>query len=283
MTIHALPSDDWLPEEPPDLFPSNRVMEEPPDWVMNTALPEEPPDLFPTRHDLLLSPLAQYAPLLPAASDFPVPDAIYAEPLLDMPPELPAQTGTYAATVDRHADWTLHQTGILIEPLPDDEKYAVGVMELRADPATGELAGSYLHLADAPHLERAEDMQRNIYRLADEAHVPDPAFGDFTHGLVQQRGDWQPLTAAQWALVAPEPAPDTPDMTDDATWAAQDRLLSQAFENVGGLQREAVDQPHEVQQVIQQMGMQVDDFDPYQHPPPLFDESTNTAYWIGIG
>jgi hypothetical protein len=255
------------------------MMPPPDNWI-----PEEPPDLYPPDDDMLAR-LDSYAPPMPSDEDFYVPDEVY----IDIPPDwveesIPAQGPTPASeAVERDPDWLLEGSGVIIEaiqPDPDADPtgYAVGVVEVWGNPHTGDQSGAYLHMADAPHLERAEEMRRNIYRLADEADVPDHQFGDFAHGLIQGRGAWQHLTETQWNLVDNPPAPDTPDFLDDVLWEARDQMLTQVFEMAADEPRFAPD----VAQAMADVGIQIKDFDPASTPPPLFDEGTNTSYWIGV-
>ncbi|GIK64413.1 MAG: hypothetical protein BroJett018_22070 [Chloroflexota bacterium] len=281
-----LPDDDWLIEEPPDnLF--DTFEEEPPEWDFKDATPPEPPD-FPPMDD----EREAYAPPIPSAQDYVVPEALYADELLKLPAEVyPTQTthppASETLVIERPSTWRLQQSGVLIEEVfadaPDPDHYAVGIMEVWHDPQTGDQKGAYLHMADAPHLERAEEMRNNIYRMADEARVSDPDLGNFAHGLIQQRGEWWPLTDAQWEVVDNTLTPDMPDFQAEATWVARDQLLAQTVAVSGAeLAREEIDQPHELQAVMRGLGLQAEDFDPASIPPPLFDESTNTAYWIGV-
>ncbi len=287
------PPDDWVIEEPPDVYFPVNTMEEPPDWVFDSTLPPEPPDLFPDEDDMLLQRMARYAPPpIPAAQDYALPEELYAAEPLDLPAEVYSTQGTHPPAsdglpIERDSSWRLQHTGILIEEVfadePTPDHYAVGVVEVWQDPQTGDQTGTYLHMADAPHLARAEEMRSNIYHLADEAEVADADLGDFAHGLIKQGGEWQPLTDTQWKIVDQSLAPDTPDFQDDATWAARDRLLAQVFEvSRDELERDEIDQTHELQTVMRGLGLQAEDFDPANTPPPLFDESTNTAYWIGV-
>lgn len=285
--------NDWDIEEPPDFYFPEANLAEPPDWVFNTTLPIEPPD-FSLPEDEGVEPYAP--PPIPLAQDYAVPEEVYAAEPLELPAEIYAAQGinppaSEGVRIERDSTWRLQHSGILIEEVLADaaepDHYAVGVVEVWQDPQTGDQTGAYLHMADAPHLERAEEMRRNIYHLADEAGVSDPELGDFAHGLIKQRGEWQPLTDAQWevALAAQTAAPDMPDFQDDpqGAWAARDQLLAQVFEVSGDeLERAEIDQPHELQTVMHGLGFQVEDFDPANTPPPLFDENTNTAYWIGV-
>ncbi len=267
------PADDWLIEEPPE-------------WDFEDATPSEPPDFLPMADEL-----EQYAPPIPPAQDYFVPEELYADEPLELPAEVyPTQITAPASenlAIERPSTWRLQQSGVLIEEVfadaLDPDHYAVGIMEVWHDPQTGDQKGAYLHMANAPHLERAEEMRNNIYRLADEAGVSDADLGNFAHGFIQQSGEWQPLTDTQWEVVDNILTPDTPDFQDEATWAVHDQLLAQAVGVSGAeLGREEIDQPHELQAVMRGLGLQAEDFDPDNTPPPLFDESTNTAYWIGV-
>ncbi len=291
--MSLMPPDDWGIEESSDLYFPATAVEEPPDWVFDTTLPPEPPELFPSEDDMVLHRMMQYAPPpIPAAQGYALPEELYAAEPLDLPTEVYSTQGIHPPAseglpIERDSTWRLQHTGILIEEVftdaPTPDHYAVGVVEVWQDPQTGDQTGTYLHMADAPHLARAEEMRSNIYRLADEAEVADADLGDFAHGLIKHRNEWQPLTEAQWQVVDQALAPDTPDFQDDATWAARDRLLAQVFEVSGDeLEREEIDQTHELQTVMRGLGLQAEDFNPANTPPPLFDDSTNTAYWIGV-
>jgi hypothetical protein len=274
------PPDNWIPEEPPDLYFSDVVVQEPPEWVY-----DEPP-----LDDAIFERLDHYAPPpILSADTYHAPDEIYVDtPPLELVEDIPIREVSLLDTVERDTDWLLQESGIIIEAIQPDRDadptgYAVGVVEIWQDPHTGDQTGTYLHMADAPHLERAEEMRGNIYRLADERNIPDAEFGDFAHGLIKGRGEWQPLSDTQWERIDTPPAPDTPDFTDDALWEARGRMLEQAFETLADdFQREDIDETIELEQVIQGLGIQIEDFDPAITPPPLFDEETNTAYWVGV-
>ncbi|MBZ0310382.1 MAG: hypothetical protein K8I82_30250 [Anaerolineae bacterium] len=269
-----LPPDDWMPEEPPDLYFSDVVVDEPP-WLYD----EPPLDAD------IMARLDRYGPSIPSAADYRVPDEVYADP-----PDMFFETGiapqgipTPASHIERDTSWQLQHSQIMIEaiqsdPHADPTGYAVGVVEVWQDPQTGDQAGTYLHMADAPYLQRAEEMQSNIYRLVDEAGVSEAEFGNFAHGLIKGRGEWQPLTDAQWRQVDNTLAPDTPNFDDDVLWAERDRLLAQAFEAV---ESEPPILPN-YDQAVKDLGIQIEGFDPNTTPPPLFDAKTNTAYWIGV-
>jgi hypothetical protein len=260
---------DFEMEEPPDW----RFEEEPPDWEFDEPTDFEPPD------EAVLHRLADYAPPIPSADTFSVPPEVYGDVVMDVPTEYSLRQPAPEAIFTRDPSWQLQHSGIIIEA--DGDEYAVGVLEVWNNPLTGEQNGAYLPMAQAPHLARAEEMQSNIYNLADEAGVSEQEFGEFAHGLIKGRGTWQALSEGHWALNEDALAPDTPDFTDDAIWAARDQRLDQAFEAVG-LQREAVDHTPELTETLQGLGIQIKDFDPASNPPPLFDETTQTAYWIGV-
>lgn len=275
MSLMPPPMDDWMPEEPPDLYFSNVALEEPP-WLSDE----------PTLDADIMARLDRYVPPpIPVADEYSVPDVVYADSR-DMFFETdiaPQGIPTPASHVERDTDWQLQHSQIMIEaiqpdPQADPTGYAVGVVEVWQDPHTGDQAGTYLHMADAPHLQRAEEMQSNIYRLADEAGVSEAEFGNFAHGLIKGRGDWQPLTDSQWRQVDNTLAPDTPNFDDDALWAERDRLLAQAFETI---EPEPPILPN-YDQAIKDLGIQIEGFDPSTTPPPLFDAKTNTAYWVGV-
>jgi len=270
---------NWMPEEPPDLY-GDVDLSEPPEWVYDSSMPEEPPDD-------VLARLNHYAPPpIPSAEDYPVPEAVYA----DDPPEyveaaIPVQeiNRPLEERPQRDTEWQLQTSGVMIEaiqpdPNADPSGYAVGVVEVWHDPHTGDQTGAYLHMADAPHLERAEQMRDNIYRLADEKAISDHEFGDFAHGLIKGRGEWQPLTNAQWEFGGDPPTPDTPNLDDDAIWAERDRMLAQTFE----LAEPEPSITPDFGQVVKELGIQIEGFDPEKTPPPLFDELSNTGYWIGV-
>lgn len=274
MSLMPPPPDNWMPEEPPDLYFSDVVVDEPP-WLYD----EPPLDAD------IMARLDRYVPSIPSAADYRVPDEVYADQP-DMFFEIdiaPQGIPTPASHIERDTNWQLQHSQIMIEAIQSDPHadpmgYAVGVVEVWRDPQTGDQAGTYLHMADAPHLQRAEEMQSNIYRLADEASVSDVEFGDFAHGLIKGRGEWQPLTDTQWQRVDNALAPDTPNFDDDALWAERDRLLAQAFETIEPEPNRLPD----YDQAVKDLGIQIEGFDPSTTPPPLFDAKTNTAYWVGV-
>jgi hypothetical protein len=262
------------------LYFAEVAVQEPPEWIYD-ELPLD--DAIFERLDHFVPP-----PIL-SADTYHAPEDIYIDaPTLELAEDISIREVSLLDTVERDTDWLLQESGIIIEAIQPDREadptgYAVGVVEIWQDPHTGDQTGAYLHMADAPHLERAEEMRSNIYRLADERNIPDAEFGDFAHGLIKGRGEWQPLSDAQWERIDTPLAPDTPNFTNDTLWEARGRMLEQAFETLADdFQREDIDETVELEQVIQGLGIQIEDFDPTTTPPPLFDEETNTAYWVGV-
>ncbi|KAB2867120.1 MAG: hypothetical protein F9K46_00980, partial [Anaerolineae bacterium] len=91
-----LPDDDWLIEEPPE-------------WDFENAAPPEPPD-FPLVDD---EPEA-YAPPIPSAQDYVVPEALYADEPLELPAEVYTTQTTHppaseTRVIERASTWRLQQ------------------------------------------------------------------------------------------------------------------------------------------------------------------------------
>lgn len=69
-----------------------------------------------------------------------------------------------------------------------------------------------------------------------------------------------------------EPAPDVPNMLDDATWAERDKMLAETFR---------FGEPEPRPAWLDEIGVDIPNFDPAA-PPPLYDAGSDTAYWVGI-
>jgi len=153
--------------------------------------------------------------------------------------------------------------------------YGVGCIEVYADPTKANgTSASYLEIAafDAPldamalydtlqtPVEKGWIANYSVYELA-----------DFAAGEHDMPDDWRQATRDDMAIyqwyaghdLAFEPPLET-DLSHSQETAPRSDQSAPAFNALSAI------------------GIQAADFDPSQDPPPYYDTSTGTAYWIGI-
>lgn len=166
--------------------------------------------------------------------------------------------------------------------------YEVGCVDLYADTVSGDLGGMFLRVqAFGPdEFDRAEDLFNRLNGYASEKNLaayelPDLA-GKVARQIAGREGyappQWRELTTDEYGLFAREfglgqqAGPDTPPEY------AHDELLRTAYE-LGGVE---VEQPDRAAQALHKIGLSAEGFDPDRDMPPFYDQTTNTAYWVGI-
>lgn len=223
---------------------------------------------------------------------FPIPDDDVFIPDDNFPPfDLPPleQDGLQFQDPPEPLDpgWSWHDTR-LIGLQREAGRYEVGAIDLFMDAHSGDLGGSYLPISgfddpgDATAFYSALQWQaRDLApgELADFAEEqartfnPDPEY-------------WRSAKQAEYAAYEQQIGLDVfdPLLADDPV--DLDRLLDEAF-RLGGIVTEISetlpDLPAESSSAaLAAIGVQAMDFDPQADPPPFYDPSTGTAYWIGV-
>jgi hypothetical protein len=166
----------------------------------------------------------------------------------------------------------------------------VGCVDLYADTASGDLGGLFLPVQafELDELDQAEDLLNRLNGYAYDknlaAHeLPDLAEKAAVKIAVRENlapPEWRGLTPDEYALFESEwglVQDIEPDMPPEQV---QDDLLRMAYE-LGGVEAE-IEETHPAAQALTGIGLTAGDFDPDRDAPPFYDETTQTAYWIGI-
>ncbi len=166
--------------------------------------------------------------------------------------------------------------------------YEVGCVDLYADTVSGDLGGTFLRVQDfgPDELDEAEDLFNRLNNYAYDrglaAHELPNLAEKVARKIAGREGyeppQWRELTTGEYDLFArefglgQEAGPDVPPEY------ARDELLRTAYE-LGGVE---VEQPDPAAQALQRIGLSAEGFDPDRDRPPFYDETTHTAYWVGI-
>jgi hypothetical protein len=170
--------------------------------------------------------------------------------------------------------------------------YEVGCVDLYANTVTGDLGGTFLRVqAFAPdELDQAEDLFNRLNGYAYDKNLaaydlPDLAEKAANKIAVRENlapPEWRGLTADEYALFEREFGLNQDIETDLPPEQAQADLLRTAYE-LGGVEAEVeTTHLHPAAQALTGIGLSAGDFDPDRDVPPFYDETTQTAYWIGI-
>jgi hypothetical protein len=165
--------------------------------------------------------------------------------------------------------------------------YEVGCVDLYANTVSGDLGGIFLRVqAFGPdEVDQAEDLLNRLNGYAYEKGVAAhelPEMAERAAARIATREsvelpEWRALTPDEYALferewgLAQTVGPDIPPEH------AHDDLVRLAYE-LGGVEAEL----HPAAQALTGLGLAARDFDPDHDLPPFYDETTQTAYWIGI-
>lgn len=286
-----MPEYDTMPEPPPidydmmdmpdDPFPDDLFMGMPPEpddygydpaWGFNPFPPE--PDGW-----------------LPDDDRF-VPDGRTLSPV-DLPPL--AQDGLQGFELPEPADesWSWYEARLIgVERQTDDgPQYEIGCMDVYANVHTGDLGGSYLPIAAFDNVDVATAFYHDLERQIHEWEVPVTGIPTFAEGVAQKMSveplGWRGAEPEEYAAYEAMRGVESYGI-DDPPLEALDPLMQTAIE-LGGVQRgAAVEQPapeledRSAFQALNAIGIEAQDFNPSQDPPPFYDAETGTAYWIGV-
>lgn len=166
--------------------------------------------------------------------------------------------------------------------------YEVGCVDLYADTVSGDLGGTFLRVqAFGPdELDRAEDLFNRLNGYAYEKNMAAHELPDLAEKVARKIAtregyeppQWRGLTADEYALFEREFGLGQEAEADIPPEYAQDELLRTAYQ-LGGVE---VEQPDPAAQALHKIGLSAEGFDPDRDMPPFYDETTHTAYWVGI-
>ena len=166
--------------------------------------------------------------------------------------------------------------------------YEVGCVDLYADTVSGDLGGTFLRVQDFGPNERdeAEDLLNRLNGYASEKNLAAHELPNLAEKVARKIAGregfepprWRELTTDEYGLFAREFGLGQDAEPDVPPEYAQDELLRTAYE-LGGVEFE---QPDPAAQALQQIGLSAEGFDPDRDMPPFYDETTHTAYWVGI-
>ena len=161
--------------------------------------------------------------------------------------------------------------------------YEIGVIDVYSNPATGDLGGSYLTIADFPDSDSAIAYANELQAEMDEQEIPVYEIATFAENKAFERqpepANWRSASAEEYASyeymrdLGLFDADDPPDTSIEP-------LIQTALELGGVVELELDDDT--AFQALQRIGIDTEDFNPDDNPPPYRDEQTGTAYWIGI-
>ena len=181
-------------------------------------------------------------------------------------------------------DWNWHETRIIgVEREERLNPYEIGVIDVYSNPATGDLGGSYLTIADFPDSDAAIAYANDLQAEMDEQAIPVYEITTFAENKAFERqpepANWRSASAEEYASyeymrdLGLFDADDPPDTSIEP-------LIETALELGGVVELELDDET--AFQALHLIGIDTADFNPDDNPPPYRDEHTGTAYWIGI-
>jgi hypothetical protein len=170
--------------------------------------------------------------------------------------------------------------------------YEVGCVDLYANTETGDLGGSFLRVQafEPDEIVQAEDLFSRLNGYAYDKDLAAYDLPDLAEKAAAKIGVRENLTPPEWRGLTPDEyglferefglSQDVEqDMPPDH---AQADLVRTAYE-LGGVEAEMeVAELHSAAQALTGIGLSAGDFDPDRDVPPFYDETTQTAYWIGI-
>lgn len=192
-------------------------------------------------------------------------------------------------------DWSWHDAalvGVERANSAGDVQYEVGCVDLYANTQTGDLGGNYLRLDRFADVDAAANLYHQIQQTILDQHVPPFHIADFaarqSTTLAQNRG----LESPAWTACGPEEY-SAYEQLRSPNIGEMSRVPALDFQNLldqlaGGTEHPARSTPSELStqgstfQALHNIGIEAEGFDPDNDPPPFFDPTTNTAYWIGV-
>jgi len=267
--------DDWLPPPPDEPY----------------FMPDDPfpDDLFSIEPDYGYVPVDD--PWLPDDDRFVAKDA---QQLLDVPPL--SQDGLQGFEQPEPLDegWGWHDARLIgVERETDDgTRYEIGAIDVYANVNTGDLGGSYLPVASFDDVDVASAFYHTLQEQIHDQGLPAYQVPEFAEkqafAMNPEPENWRSATLDEYAAYEHLRDLDDEDITgrDEPPDYAVDPLLQTAIE-LGGVVIEPEIEVPQIEdgsafQALSAIGIEAENFDPTQEPPPFYDSETGTAYWIGV-
>ncbi len=280
---------DYMPEPPPMDY--DDWMPPPPDEPYFMPDDPFPDDLFssapPPEYDYV--PVDD--PWLPDDARF-MPEAVGHIP--DVPPL--SQDGLQGFEPPEPADegWGWHDARLIgVERESDDgTRYEIGAIDVYANVNTGDLGGSYLPVASFEDVDVAAAFYHNLQEQMHDQGLPAYQVPEFAEARAAEMNpepeNWRGATPEEYA--AYEHLRDLEDGgiagRDEPPDHAVDPLIQTAIELGGVVVEPEIEAPQledgSAFQALSAIGIEAENFDPTQDPPPFYDAETGTAYWIGV-
>lgn len=257
--IPDVPAGFWddTPPEPPD------------DWMPPDLADDEPPPIEPDGETFVTAAYARDDVPNGSRSDFE-PATTWERYLASESPDKNPDVAEEAMR-DRAAGLGLIDARFIgVEyqnPEGQPTGYAVGCMEVY------DVGGRYLEVARFEDPLEAADCYQSLQQPVEKGEIGIHAVHEFGEFAAREQGiapAWQDADLdlmEVYDFYAERELGHEVDLSKDApqsTQPAPDRETSAAFNALSAI------------------GVQAEDFDPAQDPPPYYDPATGTAYWIGI-
>lgn len=266
---------------------------------MNDFMPEPPP----LDYDDWMPPPPDQAYFMP---DDPFPDELFSAPpdddyvpvdepwLPDVPPTLQDGLQGVEPPEPTDAGWGWHDARLIGMERETDggTRYEIGAVDVYANLNTGDLGGSYLPVASFDDMEVAVTFYHTLQQQMHEQALPAYQVAEFAEqqALVMnpEPDGWRSATPEEYAAYEHLRGLDGGDMAgrDEPPDAALDPMLQAAIELGGVIVTPQAPAPQIEEepafQALNAIGIEAENFDPTQDPPPFYDAETGTAYWIGV-
>jgi hypothetical protein len=217
-----------------------------------------------------------------------VPSAPVAAPVLVTPARIELE--------DLEDHWSWHDAALVgVERAnpAGDVQYEVGCVDLYANTQTGDLGGNYLRLDSFTDIDAAAGLYHQLQQTIYDQHVPPFYIADFaarqSTTLAQKRGldspMWTACGSAEYSAYEQLRSTDPIDRENRPVQDFQnvmDRLAGGSDMPVQSNAPAESSQTGSTFQALHDIGLEAEGFDPEKDPPPFFDETTHTAYWIGV-
>lgn len=253
-----------------------------PDYPAEIFPPEPPPEAY------------DYEP--PDVLDEPPEEYDYEpEPFLTAPaPDQQALPGFEPPPVEPPSDWSWVDARMVgleqFDPAGQLTGYEVGCVDLYANTQTGDLGGVFLRVQafEPGELDQAEDLFNRLNGYAYDKDLAAHELPDLAEkAAVKIAGregfeppEWRGLTQDEYAVFGHEFELLENMNADIPPEPIQPELLRTAYE-LGGVETNT-QELHPAVCALTGIGLSAEDFDPDRDVPPFYDETTQTAYWIGI-
>jgi len=190
--------------------------------------------------------------------------------------------------------WGWHDARLIgVERDTDDgTRYEIGAIDVYANVNTGDLGGSYLPVASFDDVDVAAAFYHTLQEQIHDQGLPAYQVPEFAEARAAEMNpepeNWRGASPEEYA--AYEHLRDLEDGgiggRDEPPDTAIDPLIQTAIELGGVVVEPEVEVPQiedgSAFQALNAIGIEAENFDPTQDPPPFYDAETGTAYWIGV-